>query len=109
MKISYDAEVDALSITFCETTTTIKHLAKGIAADYDSEGCLAGLEILERLWCSEHNQFGERLSADRHADAGLGYVGVPNELAALVNLALTIRAADADSAFADGWEDRIAV
>jgi uncharacterized protein YuzE len=47
MKISYDAEVDALSITFRETTVTTKHLAEGIAADYDSEGCLAGLEILD--------------------------------------------------------------
>ena len=47
MKISYDAEVDALSITFRETTVTTKHLADGIAADYDSEGRLAGLEILD--------------------------------------------------------------
>ena len=43
MKISYDAEVDALSITFRETTVTTKHLAEGIAADYDREGRLAGL------------------------------------------------------------------
>ena len=47
MKISYDAEVDALSITFRETTVTTKHLAEGIAADYDREGRLAGLEILD--------------------------------------------------------------
>ena len=47
MKISYDPEVDALSITFRETTVTTKHLAEGIAADYDSEGRLAGLEILD--------------------------------------------------------------
>ena len=47
MKISYDAEVDALSITFREATVTTKHLAEGIAADYDSEGRLAGLEILD--------------------------------------------------------------
>ena len=38
MKISYDAEVDALSIIFRETTVTTKHLAEGIAADYDSKG-----------------------------------------------------------------------
>ena len=43
MKISYDPEVDALSITFRETTFTTRHLAEGIAADYDSEGRLAGL------------------------------------------------------------------
>ena len=46
MTISYDAEVDALSITLRETTVTTKHLAEGIAADYDSEGRLAVLEIL---------------------------------------------------------------
>lgn len=47
MKISYDAEVGALSITFQDTTVTTKHLAEGIAADYDSQGCLAGIEILD--------------------------------------------------------------
>jgi uncharacterized protein YuzE len=47
MKISYDAKVDALSITFRETTVTSKRLAEGIAADYDSDGVLAGLEILD--------------------------------------------------------------
>lgn len=46
MKISYDSEVDALSITFRETTVTTKPLGEGIAAEYDSEGRLAGLEIL---------------------------------------------------------------
>jgi len=57
MKISYDPEVDALSITFRETTVTTKHLAEGIAADYDSEGRLAGLEILDaqkRFWRHEN-------------------------------------------------------
>ena len=49
MKISYDAEVDALSITFRETTVTTKHLAEGIAADYDSKGQLAGIEILDAV------------------------------------------------------------
>jgi hypothetical protein len=34
MKISYDPELDALSITFRETTVTTKLLAEGIAADY---------------------------------------------------------------------------
>jgi len=49
MKISYDAEVDALSITFRETTVTTQHLAEGIAADYDAEGQLAGIEILNAV------------------------------------------------------------
>ena len=47
MKIAYDPEVDALSITFRETTVTAQHLAEGIAADYDAEGNLAGIEILD--------------------------------------------------------------
>jgi uncharacterized protein YuzE len=49
MKISYDPEVDALSITFRDTTVTTKHLAEGIAADYDSDGRLAGIEILDAV------------------------------------------------------------
>ncbi|NCQ17608.1 MAG: hypothetical protein COZ80_10115 [Ignavibacteria bacterium CG_4_8_14_3_um_filter_37_9] len=47
MKISYDKEIDALSITFKETTVTTKHIAEGIAVDYDSEGVVAGIEILD--------------------------------------------------------------
>ncbi len=54
MRISYDAEVDALSITFREATVTTKHLAEGIAADYDAEGHLAGIEILDAI-----RRFGE--------------------------------------------------
>jgi uncharacterized protein YuzE len=47
MKLVYDAEVDALTITFRETTVTTQNLAEGIAADYDSKGLLAGIEILD--------------------------------------------------------------
>ena len=47
MKITYDPEVDALYIRFRETTVTTQHLAEGIAADYDVEGHLAGIEILD--------------------------------------------------------------
>ncbi len=47
MKISYDREVDALYIRFKETTVTTKHLTEGIAADYDADGYLAGIEILD--------------------------------------------------------------
>jgi uncharacterized protein YuzE len=47
MKITYDREVDALYIRFKETTVTTKHLGEGIAADYDAEGRLAGIEILD--------------------------------------------------------------
>ena len=49
MKITYDREVDALYIRFKETTVTTKHLAEGIAADYDAEGLLAGIEILDAM------------------------------------------------------------
>ena len=49
MKITYDREVDALYIRFKETTVTTEHLAEGIAADYDSDGRLAGIEILDAV------------------------------------------------------------
>ena len=56
MKITYDADVDALDIRFRETTVTTKHISGGLAAEYDSEGHLAGLEIpvaAERLGGAE--------------------------------------------------------
>jgi uncharacterized protein YuzE len=49
MKITYDREVDALYIQFKETTVTTKHLAEGIAADYDADGHLAGIEVLDAM------------------------------------------------------------
>jgi YD repeat-containing protein len=49
MRITYDQEVDALYIRFKETTVTTKHLAEGIAADYDAEGRLASIEILDAM------------------------------------------------------------
>ena len=49
MIITYDEEVDALYIRFHETTVTTQHLTEGIAADYDEEGHLAGIEILDAL------------------------------------------------------------
>ena len=47
MKITYDPEVDALYIRFHETTVTTQHLAEGLTADYDADGHLAGIEILD--------------------------------------------------------------
>lgn len=47
MKIRYDAEADALSITFRDTTVTTAELADGIAAEYDAEGRIVGLEVLD--------------------------------------------------------------
>ncbi len=48
MKISYDPE-DALSMTSREGTMTTRHLAEGIAVDYDADGKLAGIEILDAI------------------------------------------------------------
>ena len=47
MKITYDGQVDALYIRFLETTVTTKHVAEGLAADYDANGNLAGVEVLD--------------------------------------------------------------
>lgn len=47
MRITYDREVDALYIRFREATVTTKHIGEGLAADYDAEGHLAGIEILD--------------------------------------------------------------
>ena len=49
MRITYDSEVDALYIRFIETTVTTKHVADGIAVDYDTEGKIAGIEILDAV------------------------------------------------------------
>lgn len=49
MRITYDREVDALYIRFKETTVTTQHLAEGIAADFDADGHLAGIEILDAM------------------------------------------------------------
>jgi len=49
MKITYDPEVDVLYIRFRETTVTTQHLAEGLAADYDADGHLAGIEILDAI------------------------------------------------------------
>ena len=68
MKISYDSEVDALSITFRETTVTTKHLGEGIAADYDADGKLAGIEILDAI---------KRLAGKKHYVRSLLKASVP--------------------------------
>ena len=70
MKISYDPEVDALSIVFRDVTVTTKHLAEGIAADYESEGRLAGLEILDVV-----HRFGGRETLRQVVLEGVGLSG----------------------------------
>ncbi len=47
MRITYDAQVDALYIRFVETTVTTEHVAEGIAVDYAEDGRIAGIEILD--------------------------------------------------------------
>lgn len=49
MRITYDHRVDALYIMFKETKVTTKHIGEGLAADYDAEGKLAGIEILDAI------------------------------------------------------------
>lgn len=49
MRITYDSEVDALYIRFTETTVTTNHVAEGIAVDYDADGKIAGIEILDAI------------------------------------------------------------
>ena len=67
MKISYDPKVDALSIIFRETTVTSKHLAEGITADYDRDGRLAGLEVLDVL-----KRFGDESTFEQVVIEGIG-------------------------------------
>ncbi len=47
MKITYDSSIDALYIRFLDTTVTTKNVGEGVAFDYDEDGKLAGIEILE--------------------------------------------------------------
>jgi uncharacterized protein YuzE len=47
MRITYDAEVDALYIRFIEAPVRTQHVAEGIAVDYTEDGHIAGVEILD--------------------------------------------------------------
>ncbi len=48
MKIHYDAEVDALSIRFNDSTVeNSDELEEGVIADYDSQGRIIAIEILD--------------------------------------------------------------
>ena len=67
MNISYDPEVDALSIEFRPATVTTKELGEGIAVDYDAQGNLAGIEVLDA--CA---RFGGREILDEVVLHGLG-------------------------------------
>ena len=47
MRITYDAEANALYIRFIETTVTTQHVAEGVAVDYAEDGRIAGIDILD--------------------------------------------------------------
>ncbi len=55
MRITYDSEVDALYIRFIDTTVTTQHITEGIAVDYDANGKIAGIEVLDAI-----KRFGNR-------------------------------------------------
>ncbi len=67
MRIAYDPSVDALSIIFNETTVTTKHVAEGIAIDYDAAGRVAGIEVLDVL-----KRFGDISTLKRVTLEGVG-------------------------------------
>lgn len=47
MRITYDPEGDALYIAFGEGPATVEEVGEGIALDWDAEGKLLGIEILD--------------------------------------------------------------
>jgi uncharacterized protein YuzE len=47
MKIIYDRDVDAITITFREATVTTEEIDEGVFFEYDRDGRLAGIEILD--------------------------------------------------------------
>jgi hypothetical protein len=59
--------VDALSILFKETTVTTKHVAEGIAIDYDANGLVAGIEVLDVI-----ERFGDMSTLGRVTFEGVG-------------------------------------
>ncbi|HEY3874882.1 MAG TPA: DUF2283 domain-containing protein [Candidatus Kapabacteria bacterium] len=67
MRIAYDPTVDALSIIFKETTVTTKHVAEGIAIDYDENGLVAGIEVLDVI-----ERFGDPSTLGQVTFEGVG-------------------------------------
>ncbi len=47
MRVTYDERADALYIAFGEGPATVQEVAEGIALDWDGEGKLLGIEILD--------------------------------------------------------------
>lgn len=49
VKIGYDEDSDTMHITFRETPVTEQQVADGVALEVDSDGQLAGIEILDAV------------------------------------------------------------
>jgi YD repeat-containing protein len=47
MRITYDEKADALYIAFGEGPAAVEEVAEGVALDWDAEGRLLGIEILD--------------------------------------------------------------
>ncbi len=67
MRISYDKEADALSILFEETTVTTQQISEGISLEYDAEGTVAGIEILDVM-----ERLGSRDALNKIIFEGIG-------------------------------------
>jgi uncharacterized protein YuzE len=64
MRITYDPEVDVLYIRFKETEVSTEHLDEGISADYDKDGNLAGIEILDASKKLGNKDFFRQITVD---------------------------------------------
>ena len=73
-RISYDAEVDALSMSFCDTTVSTRKLAEGIEGEYDAEGRLVGLEVLDAS-----TRFGDPSTFQQVILEGVGPAAQPSD------------------------------
>lgn len=55
MKVKYDRASDIVYFEFRDVTVTTKRITEDIAVDYDAEGRVAGVEVLE----AKKNIFGK--------------------------------------------------
>lgn len=55
MKIKYDRTSDIIYFEFSDTTVTTKRVTGDIAIDYDADGHVAGVEVLD----AKKNVFGK--------------------------------------------------
>lgn len=64
MSVTYDPEVDALSIRLRRTNVTTQEISEGVAAEFDSDGRLAGIEILDAAEWFEHPESLRKMVQD---------------------------------------------